>query len=227
MKTVKLPYVLAREIKIYEKSDSAVPRVLFENIGNGVPGELADVCEELPSGKNSYTCFAKTDRALWIGADNGLTRYEPDAEYSADKVMLFSAERHLADNRVLSVYAPDKKEESVWVLTETAVSHIRLCRITAEEKARRLTEETHKYIDRHGLVTQRYLTKDRDPDSRLPYGHSDNSGAFTAAFAMGELFKYAYYREKYGKEHPLSVDAKKKCCPCDGSLSASYAHFLP
>ncbi|MBE6756534.1 MAG: hypothetical protein E7555_08765 [Ruminococcaceae bacterium] len=209
MKTVKLPYVLAREIKIYEKTDAAVPEILFENIGNGVPDELADICEELPSQKSSYTCFAKTDKALWIGADNGLTRYEPDAEYSADKVMLFSAERYLADNKVLSVYAPDTKEESVWVLTETAVSHIRLCRITAEEKARRLTEETHKYIDRYGLVTQRYLTKDRDPDSRLPYGHSDNSGAFTAAFAMGELFKYAYYREKYGKEHPLSVEAKK------------------
>lgn len=209
MKTVKLPYVLAREIKIYEKTDSAVPKLLFENIGNGVPDELESVCEDLPSKKNSYTCYAKTDKALWIGADNGLTRFEPEAEYEADRVMLFSAKRHLADNRVLSVYAPDTKEESVWVLTETAVSHIRLVRMTAEEKAKRLTDETHKYIDRHGLVTQRYLTKDRDPESRLPYGHSDNSGAFTAAFAMGELFRYAYYREKYGKEHPLSTEARE------------------
>lgn len=209
MKIVKLPYVLAREIKIYEKTDSAVPEILFENTGNGVPDELASVREELPSGKSSYTCHAKTDKALWIGADNGLTRYEPEAEYTADKVMLFSAQRHLADNEVLSVYAPDTKEESVWVLTETAATHIRLVKITAEEKARRLTEETHRYIDRHGLVTQRYLVKDRDPESRFPYGSSDNSGAFTAAFAMGELFKYAYYREKHGKEHPLSVEAKK------------------
>ena len=209
MKTVKLPFVLAREIKIYEKTDSAVPKLLFENIGNGVPDELESVCEDLPSKKNSYTCYAKTDKALWIGADNGLTRFEPEAEYEADRVMLFSAKRHLADNRVLSVYAPDTKEESIWVLTETAVSHIRLLKITAEEKAKRLTDETHKYIDRHGLVTQRYLTKDRDPESRLPYGHSDNSGAFTAAFAMGELFRYAYYREKYGKEHPLSAEARE------------------
>lgn len=209
MKTVKLPFVLAREIKIYEKDSSVIPPQLFENIGNGVPAELADIREDLPSKKNSYTCHVKTDRALWIGADNGLTRYEPCAEYKADKIMLFSAERCLADNKVVSVFAPDTREDSVWVLTETAVSHIRLLKISAEEKARRLTEETHRYIDRHGLVTQRYLTKDRDPDSRLPYGHSDNSGAFTAAFAMGELFKYAYYREKYGREHPLSVEAKK------------------
>ena len=34
MKTVKLPYVLAREIEIYEKTDSAVPDILFKNIGN-------------------------------------------------------------------------------------------------------------------------------------------------------------------------------------------------
>lgn len=209
MKIVKLPYVLAREIKIYEKNDSKVPEILFENIGNGVPRELLSVREELPSKKESYTCHGKTDKALWLGADNGLTRYEPEAEYKNDKVMLFSAERHLADNKVLSVYVPDTSEESVWVLTETAATHIRLVKITAEEKARRLTEETHRYIDRHGLVTQRYLTKDRDPESRLPYGHSDNSGAFTSAFAMGELFKYAYYREKYGKDHPLSIQAKE------------------
>ncbi len=209
MKIVKLPYVLAREIRIYEKTDSAVPKFLFENTEKGLPDELASICEELPSKKESYTCYAKTDKALWIGADNGLTRYSPESEYEADRVMLFSAQRHLADNKVLSIYAPDTSEESVWVLTETAVSHIRLVKITAEEKARRLTEETHRYIDRHGLVTQRYLTKDRDHESRVPYGHSDNSGAFTAAFAMGELFKYAFYREKYGKEHPLSVEAKE------------------
>lgn len=209
MKKVKLPYVLAREIKIYEKTDSAVPKALFENMGNGVPDELSSVRGELPSKREAYTCFAKTDKALWMGADNGLTRFEKNADFDSDRVMLFSAKRHLADNKVLSVYAPDKAEESVWVLTETAVTHIRLVKISAEEKAQRLTEETHKYIDRHGLVTQRYLTRDHDPASRLPYGHSDNSGAFTAAFAMGELFKYAYYRDKYGKDNPLSVEAKK------------------
>ena len=35
MKTIKLPYVLAREIRIYEKTDIAVPKLLFENKGNG------------------------------------------------------------------------------------------------------------------------------------------------------------------------------------------------
>ena len=209
MKSVKLPFVFAREIKIYEKNHRDVPPQLFENIANGVPAELEEISVALPSGKNSYTCHAKTDRALWIGADNGLTRYEADAQYAQDKVMLFSAERHLADNKVLSLYVPDTRLDSVWVLTETAVSHVSLVKITGEEKAKRLTEQTHKYIDRHGLVTQRYLTKPREPDSRVPYGHSDNSGAFTAAFAIGELFRYAYYREKYGKEHPLSADAKK------------------
>lgn len=209
MKKIKLPYVLAREIEIYRKTDSAVPKELFECVNNGVPDVILSFNGDLPSKKNSYTCYAETDKAFWIGADNGLTRYEPEAVSESDKVMLFSAKRHLADNKVLSVYAPEKNKESVWVLTETAVSHICLTEITAEEKARRLTQETHKYIDRHGLVTQRYLMKERDFDSRLPYGHSDNSGAFTAAFAMGELFKYGYYREKYGKDHYLSIEAKK------------------
>ncbi len=209
MQKIHLAHVLARECRIFDLLDPAVPPALFELAQNPVKPELSAVREPLPSKKDAYTCFAETDGALWLGAPNGLTRYAPKAPREADRVMFFSAQRNLADNRVLAVYAPDKAREEVWALTETAASRITLSEVGAEEKARRLTEESLRYVDRRGMVTQRDLTVAREPDSRVPYGHSDNSGSFTAGFAVGELCKYAYYKRKYGPGDPRSKEARK------------------
>ncbi|MCR5042167.1 MAG: hypothetical protein K6C36_08750 [Clostridia bacterium] len=208
MEKLRLKHVLLRETEFFDKASPAVPKELFSAVGVGAPPELSGLPEPLPSKKSEYTCFARTDAALWLGAPNGLTRIEPDAERAADTVMFFSANRHLEDDNVLAVYAPDPSTEKVWVLTDTAAQLVSLRETTAEEKAMRLTAETKRYVDRHGLVTQRDLKKARDPESRVPYGHSDNSGAFTAVYAIGELMKYACFRDKYGEDAPLTVEAK-------------------
>ena len=80
-----------------------------------------------------------------MGAPNGLTRYEENPEFETDRVMYFSASRFLADVNVKSVYCDSSAPESVWVLTDKAVSHITLEIISAEEKAQRLHEESEKY----------------------------------------------------------------------------------
>lgn len=209
MKSFSLPNVYIRETSIYEKNDPAVPAALFAQSGAPNRPDLTKIRLPLPAKKSSYTCFADTGRALWMGADNGVTRYEPNAAYPADTVMLFSAERDLADPKVLALFAPDPDKEEIWALTATAVSHIVLKKVSPEEKARILTEESHRWVDRHGMVTQRDLEKARKPETRVPYGHSDNSGSFTAAFAVGELFKYACYRRKYDAGHPLTEEAKR------------------
>ncbi len=210
MQSLKIPHAVAREIRIYDKFDAAVPARLFEQT-RSVPAEteLDAIHVPLPSKKSDYSCFAKTNTSLWMGAKNGLTRYEPAPLREADRVMFFSAERDLADNAVYAIYVPDPAAEEVWVLTETAVSHIRLTEISPEEKARRLTEESLRYVDRHGMVTQRDLTVERELSSRVPFGHSDNSGSFTAGFAVGELCKYAYYKRKLGAGDPLTAAAKQ------------------
>ena len=209
MQTFAIPHVLAREIRVYNKFDPAVPQALFQ-VETESPAELLQTIHvPLPSKKTAYTCFAKSAQALWMGADNGLTRYEAAPRREADRVMFFSAERDLADNHVQAVYIPDQDTEDVWVLTETAVSHIRLTTLSAEEKAERLTEESKRYVDRHGFITQRDLTVERELSSRVPFGHSDNSGSFTAGFAVGELCKYAYYRKKYGTSHPKTAAARE------------------
>ncbi len=206
MKTIKLKNSLAREVKIYGKYDSAVPKGAF-SVKSGAP-DLSGVLYPLPSRKKDYTCFAKSKNALWLGAPNGLTRYEENAVNDVDKVQFFSATRDLPDNDVKAIYVEEGEKESVWVLTATAVTNIVLSEITCEEKALILTAETEKYVSRRGMCTQRTLTVPRELESVVPYGHSDNSGSFTCAYAVGELCKYDVYKKKYGEADERTVAAK-------------------
>lgn len=207
MKSIILKGTLAREIKIYGKYDSAVPKALHS--AKKEAPDLSEVVVALPSRKKDYTCFADSGKALWMGAPNGLTRLDLNAENEVDQVQFFSASRDLPDNCVKAVYCEEGEIESVWVLTEKGVTNIVLKEISAEEKALRLTEETEKYVSRRGMCTQRTLTVPRELESVVPYGHSDNSGTFTCGLAIGELCKYAVYKKKYGADDERTVAAKK------------------
>ena len=207
MQKIKLTASLVRSVTFFDPADPRVPAALNETPGR-IP-DLSDITRPLPARRREYTCAAKTDKALWLGAPNGLTRWEPDAARAVDRVMYFSANRELQDNRVLNVYAPNPAEETVWVRTETGVSKIALTEISAHEKAEILTKESLSHVDRHGMVTQKQLTEARTPASAVPYGHSDNSGTFTAMFAVGELCKYAVYKRTLGADHEKTLAARK------------------
>ena len=239
MQSIRLSDVLARVIQIHELTDPAVPAALFSAPQDtGVPF-IQEIRYPLPSAKHSYTCFAKTKRAVWMGADNGLTRYEEAPQHEADRVMFFPAERNLADNCVKALYVPDENREEIWALTQTAVAHIILRTLSGEEKAEILTEETLSYVDRHGMVSQKDLTEPRKPASAVPHGHSDNSGTFTAGFAVGELCKYAYYKRTLGPAHEKTVRARASAVrnteatlllmymPCRGNGFVARTYLTP
>ena len=208
MQTFTVKNTLARTVSILLKDDPAVPAELF-SVAAQKP-DVSDIKLPLPSKKSDYICFCKTDKALWMGAKNGVTRLCEDAEKDIDKVMFFSADRDLPDNDVQAILSDKESEsESVWVLTANGVSHITLKEMSAEEKALILTAETQSVVDRHGMVTQRELTVPREPSTRVPYGHSDNSGTFTAGYAIGEMCKYAVYKKKYGAEDARTKEARR------------------
>ena len=207
MQTITLRETLARYAAIFDPADPAVPKEL--GVTQTQLPDLSGITCPLPARRQDYTCAAKTDRAIWLGAANGLTRYEEKPEREADRVMYFSANRDLPDNRVLALYAPDPAEECVWVRTETGVSRITLETLPADEKCDILTEESLRYVDRHGFISQKELKKERDPASAVSWGHSDNSGTFTAMFAVGEVCKYGYLQRTLGKGHPKTRAAWK------------------
>lgn len=218
MKSILLRKSLVRNVAFYSKYDKSVPKELFE-IKSEKP-DLKDVCVPLPSKKSAYKCFAKSNNALWLGSDNGLTRYEKKAVDDVNEVMFFSAKRDLPDNDVKAIFIENGEIESVWVLTDSGVANIKLYEVTPEEKALTLTEETQKYVSRRGMCTQRDLSVHRELSTVVPYGHSDNSGTFTCAYAIGELCKYAVYRKEYGKEDNKTQKAK------ESALHATLACML-
>ena len=203
-KPYKLKDHVCRFCKMFSLDNPAVPKALFE--AEAVKPDLAGFPYPLPSKKADYTCSAKTGSIEWYGASNGLTRYDAAAEREEDIVMYFSADRDLPDNNVKALLADG---ENLWVLTESGATYIEMKLISAEEKSDILRAESEKYVDRRGMKSQKYLREGRNLDSILPYGHSDNDGCFTAAYAIGEIFRYAVYKREKGIDHPDTVTAKK------------------
>ncbi len=205
---MKNPYILvARPCRFctqLKADDASIPAALAETVC--VAPDLSTFPLPLPSKKSDYTCQAETaDGVLWYGAKTGLTRYDSSAE-KTDRVMFFSAPRDLPDNNVCALYADGNV---LWVKTETGVTKIEMKMLGAEEKALMLLDETLKYVDRRGMISQKYLAVPGDLTSVLPYGHSDNDGCFTAGFAIGEIFRYATYKREKGIDAPETQAAKK------------------
>lgn len=199
----KLKSHLCRFCTFYHLGDSNIPSELL-SLENNKPN-LEGFPYPLPSRKSEYTCAAKTGDIEWFGASNGLTRYDKNADREEDIVMFFSAPRDLLDNNIKAIM-PDG--ENVWVLTENGAAYIEMKDIGAEEKADILLAETLKYVDRRGMISQKYLKEGRNLDSILPYGHSDNDGSFTSGFAIGEVFRYAVMKREKGIDHPDTIKAK-------------------
>lgn len=202
---VKLTPQLTRVISHYKKFDIEVPKALLE-MRPKAP-DLTDFPYPLPQKKSDYTCFCESQNGvIWYGSSGGVTRFDKNAELLCDKVMYFSAQRDLMDNNVKSVVADG---DGVWVLTDSGVTHIDMVKMTMQQKAYRLLDETLTYVQRHGMVSNKNLSEPLNVKSAVDFGHSDNDGGFTAAFAIGEIFHYATLRREKGEFNPETVHARE------------------
>ena len=203
---IKLYPQLTRVISHYKKYDIEVPKSLLE-VKPQKP-DLSEVKYPLPLRKKDYCCFCETDNGvMWYGGKGGVTRYNPDAECLTDVVMHFAARRDLLDNNVNALVPDDK--DGVWVLTDNGATHIDMVLMTMEEKSYRLLEETLTYVQRHSMVSQKKLSEAGNLKSILPYGHSDNDGSFSAAYAMGEIFRYATLKRELGDLAEETIEARR------------------
>ena len=205
---MRKPYRLAdhqcRFVKIFPLYSSEIPDALYYN-PDTVP-DLTDFPYPLPSPAAAYTCEAYTeDGARWLGAEGGLARVDLNAERAQDRIMYFCSDRWLADDAVRALYA---EGNTLWALCKTGVSRIEMREISCEHKAELLTQESLRYVDRRGLVSNQSLRELRDLDSVRGDTLSDNDGGFTAAFAVGEILHYAYLKRKLGEAAARTQDVK-------------------
>ncbi|MCL2494611.1 MAG: hypothetical protein FWE98_03005 [Oscillospiraceae bacterium] len=213
---IQLQRHLNRFSKFYPGSSPEIPSALFGRDARQrvSPSGLPNL--PLPSRKSEYSCKASTrDGVVWFGAKTGLTRYDPAAPCKNDRIMYFSATRDLPSNEVLALLPVEPEDESVfealWVRTKGGVARITMKWLTAEEKANLLLRENLDVVDRRGMITQKMLTRPRDPTSKVSYNASDNDGCFGCAFAMAELLHYGTLRRELGPEHPETQRIKAVC----------------
>ncbi|MCQ2462262.1 MAG: hypothetical protein MJ177_02510 [Clostridia bacterium] len=219
------PFILkkhtARKTTVMPKDSPAVPEQLF--IQECKKPDLDGFQYPLPVRKCEYTCYAEGENGvLWLGSTNGVTRFDPGADYEEDKIMYFSARRHLEEKKVEKILADG---DGAWVLTGEYVTHIEMPVMPCEQKAEILLDETNKYVMRRGMVSQKELRERRVLESAYPYTSSDNDGSFTSAHAAGEVFHYAVYRDKYGENHPKTVKARADATKAvEACLLLMYIH---
>lgn len=222
------PYILkkhlTRRITFLNRNDPQVPSALFSAVSK--TPDLSKFPYPLPSAKSEYTCSAEGDNSvMWYGGKTGITRYDPNGESIEDKIMYFSAHRHLPHHAVDAMFADGM---NLWALCKDKVAHIEMIMLTAEEKAEILLDETNNYVMRRGMVSQRGLKECRDYESRYPYAACDNDGLFTSGYAIGEMFRYATLKEKLGNDHPRVRDARKNATKaCEACLLLMYIHGRP
>lgn len=202
-----LPIVLyphkSRVITFYSLDDPCVPKELFKSMGENA--EFKPVYP-IPFRKKYFKYVKKAENTYYVAGEKGLFRYCDSEKEVYDRVMYFSADRDLKDNNVQAFFVDG---DNIWVRTETAVSRIELRTVTMEQKAEMLREETCKYIDRKGMISNKLLDEPWNIESARKFGHSDNDGGFTAEFCMGEIFHYAYLKREKGADHPETVKIRK------------------
>lgn len=193
-----------RQSRIYNKYDESVPAALFR-VKNEKP-DLSDFPYPLPCKKSEYTCCAQGDNVVWYGAANGLTKYDKKAKYDFDRIMYYTADRDLPDNDIKAILPNGR---NAWVLTETGATFIQELNLSPTEICDMLLSETLRYIDRHGMISQKNLREARNLNSAYSYGHSDNDGGFTACFDIGEIFRYATLKRDKGVDDIETQSARK------------------
>jgi len=147
--------------------------------GSGMPeGELITKvpCPEI-------TDLEEINDVLWFGSTRGAFKLTEGNTYD-----YYASERWLPDNKVVDI-APGP-EGSVLVLTETGLGQICFKKMTLEEKAMILEEQTRKYHIRYGFsCTGEGMSKGNR--SAMVLADSDNDGLWTAMYLGGQLFRYA------------------------------------
>ena len=120
---------------------------------------------------------------LWFGSSKGAFRLNEKNRYD-----YYASQRWLPDNKVIDISAgPDS---SILVLTETGLGQICFEKMTLEQKALILEDQTRKYHIRYGFSCSGNGMINGNL-SQVTLSDSDNDGLWTAMYLGGQLFRYA------------------------------------
>ena len=157
------------------------------------------------------TCAVEaTDGAVWVGTKNGLMRIDFSENDSRDMVQYFSGNRYLygGDDHVTGLAADD--DCGVWVRNALGSVHIKMPRMTMEDRTYFYEKMAADVNDRRGMISSSN-TYSYDPATgeytQTAVHTSDNDGLWTAMYAMGEILRYQTLKEENAA--PAEIAAAK------------------
>ena len=133
--------------------------------------------------------------AVWLGSDEGASRFDPNATFRWDRWQYFYGRRWLLDDHVRNILVEESGERrKVWIRTDKGVSLIEWRPMTLEEKAKYFDERIEQRHVRHGLVAGSHLRVSGDLSSNEKFSN-DNDGLWTAIYLGAQAYRYAVTRD--------------------------------
>ncbi|MBC5737485.1 Ig-like domain-containing protein [Lawsonibacter faecis] len=155
------------------------------------------------------TCAVQaTDRAVWVGTKNGLMRMDFNEKDPRDMVQYFAGNRYLynGDDHVTGLAADD--DCGVWVRNAAGSVHIRMPKMTLEDRTYFYEKMVNDVNDRRGMVTDsnRYTYDPATGEYTQSFaGTNDNDGLWTAMYAMGEILRYQALKKEGAPSHEIAA----------------------
>lgn len=140
-------------------------------------------------GEEQLTAFVQDGDTLWIGTKSGVTRMNFTEADTRDYVQYLSGPRYLynGDDVVTGLYSDGSN--GVWIQNAKGVVHLAMENKTLKEKAD-IQEDIMKTVnDRNGMIPDQYYSIVNGQYVGKPRTN-DNDGLWTAAYAIGEIFRY-------------------------------------
>jgi len=156
-------------------------RTGYLQLNNKNPSQATPLITNLPWPE--ITCIRTINGALWFGTTRGTFTSNPAGGFK-----YYASRRWLPDDRVVDI-APGP-DNSVLILTETGLSHLRFERMTLSEKARHFEQITRQHHVRYGFNSKLSLSEPGNLSTGV-LEDQDNDGLWTSMYLAAELFRYA------------------------------------
>ena len=154
--------------------------------------------EDVPQGvKDALNSGAGTTDAVvqenvtWTLEEYGIKRTDAAPSNERDAEQLFMGNRYLPDDAdetpdASIIHMESDNANGLWVVSATAVTHIRMVELSYTDKAAEMSATTQESVARRGMVSEAYWR-----DGQWVPEESDNDGLWTSMYGAGELMRYS------------------------------------
>ena len=172
--------------------------------------------EAVPEGvKNALNSGAGTtdavvqDNVTWTLEEYGIKRTDAAPSNERDAEQLFMGNRYLPDDadetpKTSIIHMESDNANGLWVVSATAVTHIRMVELSYTDKAAEMSATTQESVARRGMVSEAYWR-----DGQWVPEESDNDGLWTSMYGAGELMRYSVLKNDPSAD-PEEVEAARQ-----------------